>query len=1381
MCRYMYIDPVKINVLGADGIPKYSIVVVGNVPEAVKRELQSKSPRNQVLEKYYGKSWRKLLFMSTKGGQDPEEFSLEDLQSITSTEAEVKILPAGQPESYSFVDIFSHDTVLEMKRKIEHITGIPLFCQHLNYHYRSNYFACMYTFEYKRHVFHPNIYRAIRSSENRISNIPVNKTFVNVSQYAHVKTYDFAVVVAELREKYNVREYNLFDLRDFITPEVWGTLHNGKNETELRIIYFGFILPYFPMLTESVFHDYIMLSSNEFSTRFPDLTNPPDFKKTIEAETDITYGSMDFVNTPKDLARVKSKIVTGIEACILQVFTKYKKNNAVQIRNLFDSFPLSSNIVACSCVVGHEGGRYIMKKIYKKNQHVKSHQELNQITYKIKFNAQTTEYFYLTINRNGNYFITSNFLEEHSYDFHDIVNVLSKIVNPIIQRINSMKSTVLIGNNTISELHFNVVKFTEVKSFIVWKDPVSVDNYHIFMEIMFRFSRAKIITAVESASEYNKYYYNKGIYQIDVERIEKNIEVSNYYAFLTNAQVKHVVESMFGRNRVMYVENRNFDMRISIEGLRDKEFITYMNYMLFAIWLYMNKSSSTGSQPAPSKNVKSLKSQDPVLYNFKKLYKTETPYSKLCQKPFQPIIVEKDKPGAVKYWNFTTKSAAYYYCPDAKYPNLTFLAKRHPKDYCIPCCKKNDMLESQTKSHIYQKCITDHVYTDELRSGETRYIMNYGKFIEPGRICRLPDRFVKSLVYNSYTISTPPNLDEEYLVYGVPQNSAGIKNTGLLSTLAFIMEKELTDLVQELSRLITKEKRLFPVLLNGDIFRYFTTYKDLTNTLHDAFIARILDSGEIPWHDIIRDLIFFFMDINLVEFVDNSPYNSNIADIVISLPSNVTSGADVLSMKKHIVIIRKMGTVYPIFLINVNSFFSEGVIKNKIFGPQDQIIDTVSHLMNYYRSKESRGSDTLELDDIYKYAESNKNVDIKGIFVNKSNLCYIIHITVNGEDLYLPIKYVYHNIHNDYEIHYEPFARKGKNCLKVMNAFLLAYNTWVINLNKREARALTYKTINVDRWMVLDSPNSKEKKVIGFQYKDLNFYMEMKLSEAVKFKNADQVRVMYDPDTVNKVAFEEAPPQEDNRTHNIYRNLYHYHSYDLFVLEFMNYFTTFRNKKMRSFITSELVKKDEDIIDNIYERLFRMYAEVYSDEKDSIVIESKKLSRITINKDVDAALLNRFKLFLNNDISKLETQIADYMKENTSLKDVQNAVDGSSYAFDFIDIHNIKNVGIAEGRRQLQSIAKKLFVVRKEVKFKDSHFPNVFVACSSRTSSQNCESNKLIVEKSKMDEYLDIFLQDILNPLKEQWLFNIMFAENVFSFFEFIYRVDESINIVKLW
>ena len=680
----MYIDPIRINILNLDGKLKYSIIIVGNAPPELRKALESKSPSAKILEKHYGKSWKSKLFMKgSKGGaaataeSETDEITLDDLEELSAPIKEVeKIEIPHMGVVYSYVDIFEFDTILEFKHKLEYITKIPMFCQHLAYFYKNNYFACIYTFEYKRRVFHPNIFKSMNPVGERINKIPINKTFVNVSQYVQIKTYDFAVIVSELREKYNVREYFMFDMRDYLNADDRSNLKLNKNETEMRVVYYGFILPYFPMLTYQVFSDYIQLGDREFLLRYPDLQNIPDFQRMIEAESDLTYQSFDFINSSADYGKVKKMIITGIESCILQAFTKYKKSSVIHIRNLFDTLPLTDQIVACSCTLQREGGRFIMKKTYKKNARIRVNQEVNQISYKVLYNRQTTEHFILTFNRNGNYFITSNFREEHAYDFHDIVDILAKIVNPIINHINNLQKCVLIGNNHIDCLRFENIKFTEVKTFITWRTPVSVENYSMYLGILSQFSKARIITAMDSTPEYNKYFYNKGVYQIDIERIEKNVELSNYYSFLTDSQVKHVVESLFYRNRIMKVENRSFDMRISIEGMRDKEFTTYFNYIVFSLFLFMKSAKRDSAMHSEgAKSIKSLKTQDPALYNFKKLYNTATPYSKICQKPFQPIILApgSTKPGAVKYWNFTTKSTVYYHCPNPKYPNLTFL------------------------------------------------------------------------------------------------------------------------------------------------------------------------------------------------------------------------------------------------------------------------------------------------------------------------------------------------------------------------------------------------------------------------------------------------------------------------------------------------------------------------------------------------------------------------------------------------------------------------------------------------------------------------------------------------------------------------------------
>ena len=693
------------------------------------------------------------------------------------------------------------------------------------------------------------------------------------------------------------------------------------------------------------------------------------------------------------------------------------------------------------------------------------------------------------------------------------------------------------------------------------------------------------------------------------------------------------------------------------------------------------------------------------------------------------------------------------------------------------------MNESFSKSDIYKKCLQEHIYVDKKKNIDTRYIMNYGKFIEPGRICRVPEKIMRPFINNTYTLLAPVS-DLEYLICGVPQNVAGIKNTGILSALVIILEKDLGGIIEDLIAAVKKNSRLFSVLLNGSIFKHFSGCKEMVDTIHDVFVGGALSGDDIPWHDIFRDILFFLMNINVVEFIDGVPYNSNINDITMKLPSNIISGTDVRSMERHIVLIRKMGYIYPIFLLNPYMYFSSGIIEKKIFSQADQIIDIVSHTADYYKNKETYRSNTIELADIHKFACVNKSFDLKVIYVNKSNLCYMAQLDLEKESIYIPINFVYYNISSKFEVRYKPFTRAGKNKMAALNSFLLEYNKWVILENKKNDRDLTYKTVSVDLWLVLDPIGSSSQKVIGFRYKDLNFYVELSLKEALKLKEAKLMRVYYDPDVLNLVAFEESPPEADNRIENIYKNLYHYHSYDLFLLEFMNYFNTLRDVSMRKFIDAELVKKNDDIIDRIYDKLLDVYMEEYATTKGKSTkekIPKIQVSRITVDKDVDNEVLMRFKLFLLNDIGKLKTQINEYMKANISLTEIKNIIKTSNYAFDFIDIHRIKNMDREHARKFLQNVASKLFVVKKNVVFKESYFPNIFITCASRVSVEFCSNHKLIVEKDKFSDYLDIFLQDILNPLKEQWLFNIMFAENVFSYFEFTYRNNENIEVQQLW
>lgn len=1389
-------DPIRVNIIGADFKVQYSVVIVGQLPEKAKKALQNGRPDEATMKPVFGPRWREKLFLAPRksgGGDEPEEefaptdeeISLEDLTNFAqdappSTEPAVK--PVAGSTIYSFIDIFPFDTILEVKRKLAHITGIPIFRQHLNYYYNKKYYACNYTILYKRLVYHPDIFDLRGSDKSLVEGIPVDQKFINLAKFLHVKAYDFANVMQELMAKFGAFEYNLFDLTSFLTPKTRAMFAKSANNTQLTILYYGFVLIYFPMFTFPVFGDYIKLSDSEFAVRYPQFFNDSDYGRFLALESSLTYQNFALVSTPSQQKAVMAKTLSGIEKATIQVFSNYKDDVVVHIRSLFDVIELNESIIACATTLLNEGSRYFLSKTYKKNAPFKLMPDINNIIFRIKYNAQTTESFTLTLNRNGNYFIVSSFLEEHLFGFADIVRVLADIVNPMIDRINgALAKFTMIGSNQLERMTYENSRFIEVKSFIIWKGIVSDDNFNHYTSIMSDFNRAQIVTLVETSATLNKYYYNKGIYQLDINRIEKNIDINNHYGFLTDPVHKHVFDNLFRHNRIIYVENRSFDMRISIEGLRDKEYNIYQSYIYLSLFLFMNSANfSTGEQKTdrPIKNVRSLKSQDPILYGFKKLYNSPIPYSKICQKPFQPIILPAgDKRPATKFWNFTTKSEAYYHCPNPKYPNMTFIVGKHPKGYCIPCCKKIPISDVSSKSAVYKVCMEKYEYKDERVKKEARYVPNYGKAVEVGRLAHLPEP-LRQIFGSTYVTVAPIEDGLDLFVYGVPQSVSGAR-AAILSILILVMERHMADLIEDIARAIKKKPEVFSILLGGKIYLYFASAPELVAGLFDVFGGQQLGYDHVPWNDIFREIAFYYLGVNIVMFTDTGEQN-----LVMEVIPNIISDIDIRSVDRHVLALSHLGAINPIFLLNTGFYYNQGIINKKVFSPNDVVVDVVAHMMNYHHRNSVHQNEAIELDDLYRFNDYSKDFCIKSVFISKTNMCYMVHIVKGKRDVYVPVVYIYYNISGRFDIIYDPFSRKKyPNDFATLNDFLYDYNKWAVAENRKHSRHIEYKCIMVDHWLTL-----KGADVIGFSCKRLNFYVQTDIKSATKLKAAPMVEVLYEPDVVNKVVFEEPRPIADDRSLNLYRNLYHYHGYELFVSELMYYFHTKHNQPIRKIIAEQIEAHNQKALDVIYERLLDMYMKFYSSRGDKgfnakvfehIQLKDIRLAKINKLTEIDVEVFNRFKIFLSNDINRLELQLNSYFEEHISKAELFAVIERTDYTFDFTDIHLLKNLPSAAAIKILDKIAENVFTVRDKIQpTKDRLFPNMFISCRSKGGEDYCDRGKLIVEKARYRDFLEIFLQDIQNPLKEQWIINMLYKDNVFDFFEFNYRESENIDIM---
>jgi hypothetical protein len=927
---------------------------------------------------------------------------------------------------------------------------------------------------------------------------------------------------------------------------------------------------------------------------------------------------------------------------------------------------------------------------------------------------------------------------------------------------------------------------------MLYNKTLSESQFNLLKDIMNDYRKAGIVRdkLIEKSSA--EYYFSKGMYQFQANRIERVVKVNNYYEFLTDGIVKQKWYTIFEKTRITKMFHRFSDIKIEIIGVKENEFFIFYNLILTLFFIYneqlkaKNVSQKTNTRELQTindrklkKTLRNLKEQDPVLYNFKKHYKTENVYSKICQKPYQPLLLNKQeydqlpadkKKDAIKYWNFTTNKDAYYACPNPKFPYIKFIIKRHPKDYCIPCCKKTQVVEGSkdAKRNIYNICMKEHKYTPEERTitKGSRYIMAYGKDIEPGRLSRLPEDSLEPLFYETYSIKTQGidpeciNLDGYYM-YGIDQNIIDIKNVGILNILLHATESTLSDFIANIINKAKISPNKFIILMNGTINKYFKNLNDFISIIHDVFLLPnpIVSSNELPWNEIFISISYVYMNMNIIQFTHNK--NESIK---LMLPSYIYNRDQLLSPEfKHIFIFNKEKKMYPIYLLNTDAFFKFKLITSKIFKHTDSIIIIISRLVESYFNEniKKKALDVINLNLISSFI-NDSDYTISKLFINNSNMCYYIHIkSKSNQNIYIPIDLSFHLETVKTDVTYNIFSRtKYPMQLDILLKFIKDYNNWVaiksekagfidINIDKKlpliDRIQPIYPLIEINNWLVVspvDKKVSMDSKVIGFISSNINYYItDIKLANALHIRKVKLIQLFYDPDEINMKIFQKEKAHRDTRSMKICRSVYNSNLYQLVLLEFMTLFNQQRNINLRQKIKKTLLGD--------------------------------------VNTDFDELMENISKLVTNcDDYYKIKTQICEFVNNHHNKNILFREIDESSYVFDKELFEKIKKLPQDKLYKELDRISRAFIKIGNLDSIKDFEFPNMFISCQDKGKGQKyCNANKLIIDKHKLDDILKIMASDIRNPVKEKWLFSSVFDDNVISYFKFIKHPDENIVI----
>jgi hypothetical protein len=940
------------------------------------------------------------------------------------------------------------------------------------------------------------------------------------------------------------------------------------------------------------------------------------------------------------------------------------------------------------------------------------------------------------------------------------------------------------------------------------------------------------------------------MFQFDYQRLRHIIgEMKNSYEYLTNGMIQQKWMNLYEKTRITKIIHRFSDLKIEITGIKEKEFKIFNSLILTMFYIFHEyctknpKICDLESQmlgKSKKKKLRVLKEQDPVLYDFKKRYKSKVVYSKICQKPYQPLMLtpteynklsKEAKENTVQYWNFTTESDVYYLCPNQSNPYVHFIIKKHPKNYGIPCCKKTSIPldPDNPKRIIYDIILKEHEYEKEKRTITlgSRYIMRYGKDIEPNRLSKLPEASLDILFHESVTSSDIScNMEEGYYLYGVVQNTLNVNFVGYLYCLMSALESSLLDLIELFIYNLRQTPDKFNIILNGKIFKYFDNIEAFITALEIIYLVEeslppskstktsqkdtnlknkqtnIIEMNP-PWNDIFIQLSYLYLNINTIKFAD--PQNDGRVNL--TLPNYLNASEDYFpTIHKHLIVLQKGNRFYPIYSLNIDVFFKTKLITNKLFTTGHDIIKTIEKMVK--QSMELQKEERPILPHPTQY--SNKNIalnedlnhnfgvvnnrkfnlsiiseflsesyisrkyTLSQLYINQSNVCYAVEIlTISGKHrIYIPIHRSYYTIDTDIKLYYKPFIRsKNSVNIKILLNFIYHFNQWAKIKSKKNSLILSEKcknpTSDICKFLNI-SPIIIEKwlcvAMLNFDCKTGNNII------GFQFSGLNFYCTNFPYQKAKKIKFE-AP---------IVTLLY-----DPDIINK----TIYSQALPSSDPSTENIGKNLYYY-NLYQLLLIEFINYFSQDKNTTFRQKIKKIIVRYKKDPESILLHLISdlnITSPNDKNKLQMQIKNFMVSSMDIKAFYNTIDASKYEFDNTHIHQLKELPIDELIERLNkiSIQKGIFNIVPDgyiKRMRNLDFPNIFLNCSGLKKNvlkeaNYCKNGKLIIEKSMLKEYIQILAADLKNPLKEKWLFSELFSEKVMDFYKFKRRPFEHITV----
>lgn len=700
--------------------------------------------------------------------------------------------------------VFLYDNVYELQKKIFAAVNIPIFKQHICYQTKPK--AQFVSLNYSIKLIDTNINFKVDISDllNNNSNFNVNISTIGYENKNNLQIIDKTnTLISELQ----TLEFFVLNMDLFIN----NNLDNIKQPIYLDLYYYGCVIIYWPMLSYDTFNA-LITDINLFTISYPMLSMNKNNVETEVKKQISLFENMKFNKYDINNLKINNKnIIINIKT--LMYDTVYKLSN-INTRLLFEKLHINDDkkvvlpIQAILLLNTFYNNKYI--NIVKTDR--KNIANIKNILFKCnsifnishnKAKPDVTDCLFIFF-ENIILFLAKNNCIKINYiaSGDDVINLLNifdivaSSINPYLKLLSIpeiTKKSVIISNLSLS---------------IIWNlEIVSVDIFQYIINFLEQYCKINAMKNVTTAIDQLKFTLYTGIKNLEndlpfnqfsyLSDLKSNVHWSTNICvgqlLLFNYIFKYI------RINLPQIEIANIDMLFS--------FIDYFTSNLLNEDILKNiKKNKIVNVP--------LKLIDPVLYNLD----NKMLYSRKCQKKNQPEISFIPQKNYVKYWNFTTKSPIYYVCPNPKYSHFGFITGIHSKNYCVPCCNRN----IKKNTTIYNTCIKDHMFLESKDTKNiSRYITNYGKYIEYNRLGQLPKELSQYFITKNNELIKEVIL-EDYFIYDGKRYNASIYANGKQTLV------ENKYLVKFLNKLTFQYKTYYDILQtyfsNTEKKNYFINY-----------------------------------------------------------------------------------------------------------------------------------------------------------------------------------------------------------------------------------------------------------------------------------------------------------------------------------------------------------------------------------------------------------------------------------------------------------------------------------------------------------------------------------------------------------------------------